>query len=144
MLKAQDSLYRILDANLNRAKEGLRVCEEVARFVLEDPPLTRQCRSLRYGLDRAAVHLPGSKLLQARDSKMDVGRPEKRGPVRKHQQTRDLLTANLRRVQESLRVLEEFSRLVHPASSKGFGALRFKVYSLEKLFDRKSAPLRHR
>ncbi len=136
--------FRVLDVNLNRAREGLRVCEELARLVLNDAALTRRCQRLRYEVDTAGRLLPRSKLLQARDSRRDVGRPERRGSIRSHRSCADLAAANLRRVQEALRVLEEFSRLVRPAASRVFGSLRFKAYSLEQTFDSKSQALRHR
>lgn len=137
-------LFRVLDANLNRVREGLRVCEEVARLIRDDAALTRRCQRFRYSVDRAARLLPGSKLLKARDSRSDVGRPALRGAVRPHRNGRDLLTANLKRVQEALRVLEEFSRLVKPSAAQAFGALRFKAYSLEQAFDSGRKTLRHR
>ena len=137
-------LFRVLDVNLNRAREGLRVCEEVARLILDDEALTRKCQRLRYAVDRTGRMLPVLKLLQARDSKRDVGRPQRRGVIRPHAKIRDLLTSNLKRVQEALRVLEEFSRLVEPVASRSFGSLRFKVYSLEQTFHSRSAALRHR
>lgn len=129
---------------MNRAREGLRVCEEVARLIREDAALTRRCQRLRYSLDRAAALLPASKLLQARDSRSDVGRPLLRGVARRHRKVQDLLAANLKRVQEALRVLEEFSRLVKPSAGRAFGHLRFKAYSLEQAFDTKRKTLRHR
>lgn len=138
------SVLRVLDANLNRAKEGLRVCEEVARLVMDDVSLTRRCQRLRYSLDRAGSLLPKDKLLRARDSRSDVGRPALRGTARRHRKVRDLAAANLKRVQEALRVLEEFSRLVKPSAGRAFGALRFKAYSLEQSFHTKSKTLRHR
>ena len=137
-------LFRVLDANLNRAREGLRVCEEVARLVMEDLSLTRRCQRLRYSVDRAASLLPKGKLLQARDSRSDVGRPALRGVASRHRKVRDLAAANLKRVQEALRVLEEFSRLVKPSAGRVFGSLRFKAYSLEQAFDTKRKTLRHR
>ncbi len=137
-------LFRVLDANLNRAREGLRVCEEVARLVLDDAALTRRCQRLRYSVERVARLLPIEKLLQARDSRSDVGRPALRGAARRHRNARDLTAANLKRVQEALRVLEEFSRLVQPSAGRAFGTLRFKAYTLEQAFDTKSKTLRHR
>ncbi len=133
-----------MDANLNRAREGLRVCEEVARLVRDDAALTRRCQRLRYSVERAVLLLPKEKLLRARDSRSDVGRPALRGAARQHRNTRDLAAANLKRVQEALRVLEEFSRLGYPAAARVFGSLRFKVYSLEQAFHTKSKTLRHR
>lgn len=134
---SSQSLFRVLDANLNRAREGLRVCEEVARLIRDDAVLTRRCRRLRYSVDRAARLLPVPKLLQARDSRSDVGRPALRGAASRHRNGRALLTANLKRVQEALRVLEEFSRLVNPSAGRAFGSLRFKAYSLEQAFSQK-------
>lgn len=135
---------RVLDANLNRAREGLRVCEEVARLIREEPALTRRCQRLRYAVDRVAACLPRRRLLGARDPQGDVGRPSRRGRQRPHRAGRDLVAANLRRVQEALRVLEEFSRLEFRKASQGFGLLRFRAYSLERQFDRVGSPLRDR
>ncbi len=124
--------YRVLDANLNRAREGIRVCEEVARFVLEDSRLTARCQRIRYGLTKAAKTLPGRELLRARDSLRDVGRPALRGKAASHDGYRELVFANAKRTEEALRVLEEFTRLQVPRVSRAFGSLRFRVYSLEQ------------
>lgn len=137
-------LLRVFDANLNRAREGLRVCEEIARLVLEDPGLTRRCRRLRLEVHAAGLRLGGARLVAGRDSDGDLGRPERRGAIRTHRGAGDLLTANLRRVQEALRVLEEFGRLRSAAASRAFGALRFRCYSLEKKFHSRVPALRHR
>lgn len=150
--KTGRNLFRVLDANLNRAREGLRVCEEVARLVRDDAALTRRCRRLRYAVERAARTLPGKKLLRARDSRLDVGRPALRGKPKGHRKMQDLVAANLKRVQEALRVLEEFSRLGYPSAGRArqdlagraFGTLRFKAYSLEQAFDQERKTLRHR
>ena len=151
MTMSSARLFRVLDANLNRAREGLRVCEEVARMVLDDAPLTGRCQRLRYAVERAADLLPEGELLRSRDSKSDVGRPALRGKTRPHGKLKDLAAANVKRVQESLRVLEEFSRLGGPGSlpagrraSKAFGKLRFKAYSLEQAFHQRREALRHR
>ena len=137
-------LLRVLDANLNRAREGLRVCEEIARLGLEDPSLTRRCQRLRYGVDLAAGSLPRFKMLQTRDARRDIGRPSRRGAVRPHHTVEDLVAANLRRVQEAFRVLEEFTRLKFPKASRAFGSLRFRAYSLEQTFHSTGATLPHR
>lgn len=138
------AVFRALDANLNRAREGLRVCEEVARMVLEEPALTRRCQRLRYRLDACTRPLARSQLLPSRDSAGDVGRPARRGAVRPHRNVRDLVFANLRRVQESLRVLEEFARLGKPSLTRPLGSIRFGVYTLEKEFHSRLPAVRHR
>ncbi len=134
----------MLDANLNRAREGLRVCEEVARFVLEDPKLTRRCQRLRYELNSLAKSLGHLQLLRVRDSRRDVGRPAKRGKATAHRGVRDLTIANAKRAQEALRVLEEFTRLKSPRLSTACGRLRFRVYSLEQDLLQKLSSVRHR
>lgn len=135
---------RVVDANLNRAREGLRVCEEVARFVWLDVSLTRRCQRLRYALTRSAEALPLRGLLSCRDSIRDVGSPGRRGPGRAHRGLPDLLLANVRRVEESLRVLEEFSRCLSVSKARAFGELRFKVYDLEQNLLSKRTSLRDR
>ena len=138
------AFLRVLDANLNRAREGLRVCEEVARMVLNDGSLTRRCQQLRYALER--VSRTGTKLkrLRCRKTTTDVGRPSRRGKIKAHSTLKDLAAANIRRVQEALRVLEEFSRLDDPTASKRFGLLRFRTYAIEKALYKKLSTLRHR
>lgn len=134
---------RLLDANLNRAAEGLRVCEEIARLILEEPALTRRFQRLRYRLRRAAgaraVHW-----LKARDSRSDVGRPSLRDGRRLHRKLQGLAAANLRRAEEALRVLEEFSRLESLRASRSFASIRFGVYALEQDLVRRLSAVRHR
>ncbi len=137
------AFLRVLDANLNRAREGLRVCEEVARMVLDEGLLTRRCQRLRYALERVSRRHSNPKRLRCRTTTADVGRPSRRGKVRLHPTLKDLAAANIRRVQEALRVLEEFSRLDDPTASKQFGLLRFRTYAIEKALYSKLSTLRH-
>jgi thiamine-phosphate pyrophosphorylase len=136
-------VLRVLDANWNRAREGLRVCEEVARFVLEDKSLTRRFQQTRYALDRTVMNqLRVEELFGARSVKSDPGRPALRKHASAHRHYRDIASANVRRVQESLRVMEEFSRISFPRAAQSFASLRFKTYALEQtLFRRLSALL---
>ena len=126
------AVLRVMDANLNRAREGLRVCEEVARFVLEDTPLTRRFQRVRADLVKAARPLLPAKLLRSRDTAKDAGHPIRRGKGKAHLGYRDLVVANAQRVEEALRVLEEFTRLNSSRGAKAFGLLRFRVYDLEQ------------
>lgn len=126
-------VYRILDANLNRAREGLRVLEEIARFVLEDQERTARLKDLRHNLTGQAGQLPGGQmeLVRSRDASGDVGaqswtlREKDRGSLF------DLAAANFKRVQEAARVLEEFGKLAGLAA-EGFKKLRFEIYTLEQ------------
>jgi thiamine-phosphate pyrophosphorylase len=122
------SVYRVLDANLNRAREGLRVLEDTARFVWDSPDLFRSLRSLRHALDRAA-RAAYPKLVSARDSERDEGRTV---PEKGKRDLRGLVAANFRRAQEALRVLEEYGKVVSPGSAAVFKKVRFKLYAAEK------------
>lgn len=112
-------------------------------MVLEDLRLTRRCQRVRYDLDACTRGLARELLLPSRDSVQDVGRPARRGPVRPHAGVRDLVLANLHRVQEALRVLEEFARLGMPSLAQPLGSLRFRAYTLEKEFHSRLSSLRH-
>ena len=132
-LIAQEKIYRIIDANANRAKEGLRVCEDVARFILDDRKSSEGYKRLRHQLEKSITSLPVSKkiLIGARDIAGDVGTRSisaelKRGTVK------DIFFANSQRIKESIRVLEEFSKLMNTKAAQSFKTARYKIYALEK------------
>ena len=113
MLPRSDLLpvFRALDANCNRVREGLRVAEDVARFILNDSTLLKRLKKIRHAVTAAekALFASGKLRLLARDVERDLGKgtPEKKEKIRNS--SKELLTANLKRAQEALRSLEEFS-----------------------------------
>lgn len=123
---------RIIDANVNRLGEGLRVLEEFARMTLDDRDLTQRLKDLRH----RTVILPTEllvKLLEARDSADDVGSDMNVTGVEPSRGIPETIIANSRRIQESLRVLEEIAKL--PSSgldSERFRQARFSIYTVEK------------
>jgi thiamine-phosphate pyrophosphorylase len=129
----------MIDANLNRSSEGLRVLEDVARFLLNDAELSRRLRTLRHDLARQTESLSVG-LLSQRDSEHDVGRlhPKDKEPtteVTSLQGFLDLVTANAKRAEESLRVIEELAKLPEMSSmlnSGRFEQTRFALYALER------------
>ena len=127
------SVWRIMDANLNRVREGLRVCEDIVRFTKNDVHLTAKLKSLRHELNKTIRPniLPAKKLISSRESGRDVG---KRSFVSNGKGIGylDLLTSNFKRAEEGLRVLEECSKVAAPKAFSYFQNLRFKVYELEK------------
>ena len=129
----KDKVYRIIDANLNRSREGLRVCEEIARFVLDDGSLTKEFKSLRHGISSCIKLYPANLrgIVSARDSKGDVGKG-RQAIERKRSGWKEISIANMERVKESLRVLEEFSKLIDGKIADKFKRLRFKAYNSEK------------
>jgi len=132
--KTNRPFLRILDANYNRAKEALRVSEDFARFLLDDDKLTRKFKKCRHQVTRALLAFPVSYrlLLESRNSPEDVGR---NGAIRdssKRPVERDIMTANIRRAQEALRVLEEIAKILSPRHSGAFQKIRFSLYELER------------
>lgn len=125
-------LYRILDAAANRAREGLRVVEDYARFVLNDPFLTEQLKQLRHELASATQLLPAAALLQQRDTLHDVGTTLNTASEGQRQNSAAVLTANWKRLQEALRSLEEFSKPFPDSPASQFEALRYRCYTLER------------
>ena len=127
-------VFRIIDANFNRSREGLRVCEEVARFIWNSPPLTKDIKSVRHRITQILKDTPAASkvLCRTRDVASDVGRKPRSRHEMKRLDYADIFSANIERVKESLRVLEEFFKLIDRKDSAKFTALRFKVYEIEK------------
>src|SRR5262245_26311963 len=124
------SLYRILDANLNRAREALRVLEDIARFHHDDAAAAARLKEARHALDARAR--PGTReVLQARDSLRDVGRDGDR-PVDRPRPLRDIVAANVKRAGEALRTIEEVAKGRLPELSREAHRRRFDLYTLEK------------
>jgi thiamine-phosphate pyrophosphorylase len=130
---------RIIDANINRSSEGLRVLEDVARFLLNDAELSQRLRTLRHGLAQGTKSLSVG-LLSQRDSEHDIGHlsaveKELNMEMTSLQGLLDLVTANAKRVGESLRVVEELAKLPEISSmlnSASFEQKRFTLYTLER------------
>ncbi|MEL6440271.1 MAG: thiamine phosphate synthase [Cyanobacteria bacterium J06621_8] len=121
------AIYRILDANLDRAREGLRIIEEWCRFGLNHQPLAEECKQIRQEL--AQWH--SWELRQARDTLNDVGTELSHPQEEKRESIDQLLQANLCRSQEALRVLEEYSKLYETEMAKACKQLRYRVYAIE-------------
>jgi thiamine-phosphate pyrophosphorylase len=130
-----EKFYRILDANLNRAKEGIRVIEDFTRFILEDKDLSRLLKETRANLSSAVKKLPHpEKLITYRDIQKDTAKFLNTVAEMKRVDWNDLILANIKRVQESMRSLEEFSKFLSTNAAKGFKKVRFSFYEIEKDF----------
>jgi hypothetical protein len=130
-------LYRILDANLNRSKEGLRVCEDICRYIWDDKNLTKSFKDLRHDLTN---RLSQDKLLKAlanRAIESDVGRKTTTSETKRRDLSAVFL-ANCQRVKESLRVLEEVIKLIDPKVADHYKKLRYRLYFLEQKSLKKS------
>ena len=123
---------RIIDANCNRIGEGLRFLEDIARFLLNDAALCQQLKSMRHTLVESLSGF-GPGLLSYRNSEADVGVNIE--SVSQRQDLPSLVTANAKRVEEGLRVIEELAKLpeIGPVlHSKDFERARFNLYTLER------------
>lgn len=131
-ISRNNNIHRIIDANLNRVKEGFRVCEEITRFILDDHKFTALFKLYRHEVDAIAKNIYSArKLLKERESDRDVGRKNSSSEL-KRANVGDIFRANIQRVKESLRVLEEFSKLKDKKAALRFKQLRYKVYEIEK------------
>ena len=123
---------RIIDANFNRAKEGLRVCEDVCRFFLDERGWTKQLKMIRHRLTEIIAHLKLKTLLKARNIEGDVGKVSHASSEFKRKNVSDIFYANVQRVKESIRVLEEFTKLRNVTIAQELKSLRYQIYALEK------------
>jgi len=126
-------LARVLDASANRAREGLRVVEDFARFALDDPGLTRRLKETRHRLSEALRGFDPDLLLAARDTRGDVGTHIMTHSEQVRENPRAVLAANFKRTGEALRSLEEYGKLFDVWLAGRFEVLRYDVYTLEKL-----------
>jgi thiamine-phosphate pyrophosphorylase len=132
----QLAALRILDANANRAVEGLRVVEDYCRFVLDDAHLSRICKSVRHELTQALTSIVGEVRANARDTLTDVGTvridtPEV-GPQAGVFSPDQIAAANSERVKQALRAIEEYLKLFSAFDAARVEALRYRWYTLEK------------
>jgi len=130
------ALLRILDAASNRAGEAVRVVEDYVRFALDDALLTRLCKEIRHDLKQALAQVPAFDRLSARDTPGDVGTSLSTESERRRESLFDVAAANVRRLQESLRSLEEFGKLVDPAFATACERLRYRSYTLHQVIGR--------
>jgi thiamine-phosphate pyrophosphorylase len=123
---------RIIDANINRATEGLRVVEEFCRFGLSDVHLTRRCKELRHQLSEALATIGLAPLQAARDTDEDVGTAISTPAESNRTSLEHIATANWERIKQALRVIEEYVKLVSAKTAARIESLRYQAYTLEK------------
>ena len=121
------SICRILDANLDRAREGIRIIEEWCRFSLDSPSLAQTCKEMR----QTVAHWHTQEIRQARNTPDDCGTSLTHPQEETRESPQQVLNINLSRTQEALRVLEEYGKLYHPEMGNTFKQLRYQIYTLE-------------
>ena len=136
----ENKLLQIIDANLNRAREGLRVCEDITRFSLQDKKATSALKTIRHSatdLVLKSKKISLAKLLSNRDVAGDKTKfidftPDPDINIS------DIFMSNIERVKESLRVLEECFKIIDEKISRGYRKLRFDAYDIEKRIVKKT------
>ena len=119
---------RIIDANLNRLNEGIRVVEDIFRYALNHKEIASSLKDLRH---YARIDKLYDQLLNSRDVDNDVLRPTKKSELNRSH-SKDIIIANFKRAQEASRVLEELLKLVGGEDSENFKQIRYELYKIEK------------
>ncbi len=128
----KSSVFRVLDANLNRLREGLRVVEEHCRLVKNDRSFS-QLKEIRHLLQKFYPPKLETLCLQARQADDDVGNKTFNPSEANRDDSRAVLRAGLKRSQEASRVIEEYAKIIHEDDvSRKAKSLRFSLYTLEK------------
>lgn len=121
------ALLRLVDANLNRLKEGIRVVEDICRFVFEFKDEASRLKALRH-------NARSSELLEAlkhRDTNTDILKSTTK-TEKNRENIASLLIANFKRAQESARTLEEALKLFSTDEAENFKKIRYELYDIEK------------
>lgn len=127
VISERSVVFRILDANLDRAREGLRIIEEWCRFGLNDQGKTSQLKHLRQSI--AQWHTP--TIRAARDTPGDLGTTLTHPNEATRTNLANVLQINLARTQEALRVLEEYGKLHSPEMAAACKQMRYQLYTLD-------------
>jgi thiamine-phosphate pyrophosphorylase len=129
----EDKIFRVVDANINRLKEGIRVIEDINRYIFDDKNIASELKKIRHKI--ALSDEVYSKLLNSRNSKNDVLKFTLK-EENKRDSIFDVLKANYRRAMESARVLEELNKIIkldpEKNMSEHFKSIRYDLYSIEK------------
>lgn len=126
------ALARMLDANVNRAREALRVMEDAARFALNDASLSAALKSLRHDLREALSPLPPGWLEANRDTPGDVGTAITTGAEMSRANLREVVVAAGKRLTEALRVIEESGKTIDGVFASRIEALRYRAYDVDQ------------
>lgn len=124
--------FRILDANINRAREAIRLVEDYCRFCLDNKDLATTAKAIRHQLTKVTGRLPAADLLACRDVEADVGIGLKVEGQMTRTALEDCLVAGCKRLTEALRVIAETSRTIDQQVADTIEQLRYRAYALER------------
>ena len=121
--------HRIIDANLNRLREGIRVIEDIFRYHFNHIEFSSKLKSIRH-----QIRVPHyNQLLHSRDIVGDVSKDTTKSESQRDS-IDDVVVSNFKRTQESARVLEEIYKLSSYTLAQKFKNIRYELYDLEKRY----------
>ena len=123
----RNNIYRIIDANINRASEALRVLEDWVRFGHDNKNISEKLKKIRHSINNLFSY--SSNFVMSRESVYDVGRNIENDSQRKS--VRDIVRANCKRLEEAFRVLSEYGQLIN-LNTKSLEESRYEIYTIEK------------
>ena len=123
----EPKLYRLIDANLNRLREGIRVVEDIQRYIFDNPTLTKKLKSIRHQV-RSDTY---KEELKYRDIIGDVSKKSLKSE-KDRKDIKSIMIANIKRAQESSRVLEECFKIFDIKKAEEFKLIRYELYDIEK------------
>ncbi len=130
------NILRIIDANINRVSEGIRVIEDIIRFFYNNEELFKKLKSIRHEIRK---NVSNFNLETFRDTNKDVGKKTFLKDEVNRDNLENIFKANLKRVEEGLRVLEEIFKIENKNLSEFFKLKRFEIYDIEKkIFSKKN------
>lgn len=121
------NLYRLIDANLNRLREGIRVVEDIQRFIFNNKDISKNLKKLRH-LSRIE---DDKLLLTNRDILNDILKSTTKSESGR-ENLDSVIKANIKRAQESSRVLEESLKIINDTEAEKFKNIRYELYNIEK------------
>ncbi len=127
------SFHTAIDANINRALEGLRVCEDVWRFVFKDDKISFQLKNIRHQVATQSRIFSSDLLINSRDIKNDKLKFLDIYSEMRRDSVSDIIKSNIHRAIEAVRSLEEFSKVAVKDTDNIFQEIRFSLYELEKV-----------
>jgi thiamine-phosphate pyrophosphorylase len=140
--KGDTDVFRVIDANANRALEGLRVIEECARFQLDDKFLTQTLKNIRHKTAKTLQQIPPLARMLARDTASDVGTQCQTATEYQRSGIGEIVRANIARVGEALRCIEEFSKVIAPPVAAEIEAIRYSFYTASAALEIVSASVK--
>ena len=121
-------LHRLIDANLNRLREGIRVLEDIQRFIFDNKEMSEALKDLRHDCRTS----DDTQYIFERDIRHDVLNQTTTASEMQRNDIDALQLSNMKRAQESARVLEEAFKLRDLHEAQRFKEIRYRLYDLEK------------